>query len=150
MWHCVVFLFESACPVLVRSFGNMLNCLERNEHLVCEVGCSPGYSFVQNNLPLKEYKCGPSTGYTWNGLTPACGSKKIDLFIIKKGNWKIPANNLTICSCVLQKQPCQIIYHHRQQYSTIQVFHATKRLLPLMLFGKISMRYNAIPMKIAI
>lgn len=62
-----------SCPVLVRSFGNMLNCSERNEHLVCEVGCSPGYSFVQNNLPLKEYKCGPSTGYTWNGLTPACG-----------------------------------------------------------------------------
>lgn len=57
----------------------MLNCSERNEHLVCEVGCTPGYSFVQNNLPLKEYKCGPSTGYTWNGLTPACGSKKIYL-----------------------------------------------------------------------
>lgn len=62
-----------SCPVLVRSFGNVLNCSERNEHLVCEVGCTPGYSFVQNNLPLKEYKCGPSTGYTWNGLTPACG-----------------------------------------------------------------------------
>lgn len=62
-----------SCPVLVRSFGNVLNCSERNEHLVCEVGCRPGYSFVQNNLPLKEYKCGPSTGYTWNGLTPACG-----------------------------------------------------------------------------
>lgn len=62
-----------SCPVLARSFGNVLNCSERNEHLVCEVGCRPGYSFVQNNLPLKEYKCGPSTGYTWNGLTPACG-----------------------------------------------------------------------------
>lgn len=93
MFFYVLFLFKSACPVLVRSFGNVLNCSERNEHLVCEVGCRPGYSFVQNNLPLKEYKCGPSTGYTWNGLTPACGSKKIYLVIIRKNKLKTSGKN---------------------------------------------------------
>lgn len=72
----------------------MLNCLERNEYLVCEVGCRFGYLFVLNNLLWNEYRCGLSIGYIWNGLIFVCGSKKINLVIIFLKNFKIDIKDL--------------------------------------------------------
>ncbi|XP_062607291.1 uncharacterized protein LOC134269086, partial [Saccostrea cucullata] len=66
-----------SCAELKLSFGNVVNCSNINGDTVCEVSCIVGYTFVPGNLPLKEYRCGQSTGYTWNGLTPACGKAKM-------------------------------------------------------------------------
>jgi hypothetical protein len=71
----LMFIFLLACPELTLSFGNVKNCSDDNGDTVCTVLCQPDYIFAPDSLPLKEYRCGQSTGYTWNGQTPACGSK---------------------------------------------------------------------------
>ncbi|XP_062585853.1 thyroglobulin-like [Saccostrea cucullata] len=54
-----------------------MNCSEISGDKVCSVSCVAGYAFAPENRPLKEYRCEQSTGYTWNGLTPACGKAMI-------------------------------------------------------------------------
>lgn len=67
----------SACPRFKRTFGAIPQCEQRSDgHIVCNVTCRPGYSFIAGNTPLPEYTCGFNTSYVWNGEPPACGSIK--------------------------------------------------------------------------
>lgn len=72
------FLFKvSACPRFKRTFGAIPQCEQRRDgHIVCNVTCRLGYSFIAGNTPLPEYTCGFNTSYLWNGEPQACGSIK--------------------------------------------------------------------------
>lgn len=81
-----ILLKLSACPIFKRTFGAIPQCEQRSDgHIVCNVTCRPGYSFIAGNTPLPEYTCGFNTSYVWNGEPPACGSiKYFFLSLIKR------------------------------------------------------------------
>lgn len=70
------------CPRFKRTFGAIPQCEQRSDgHIVCNVTCRPGYSFIAGNTPLPEYTCGFNTSYVWNGEPPACGRINIPVLI---------------------------------------------------------------------
>lgn len=70
------------CPSFKRTFGAISQCEGRSDgHIVCNVTCRAGYSFIPGNTPLPHYTCGSNTSYIWNGEPPACGRIDIPIWI---------------------------------------------------------------------
>ncbi|XP_062617974.1 uncharacterized protein LOC134279580, partial [Saccostrea cucullata] len=95
------------CPELQLSFGNVMNCSDISGDKVCTVSCVAAYAFAPENRPLKQYKCGQSTGYTWNGLTPACGKamipNKLSSVTVIEYNSSMPCTDSSIVIETLHK-----------------------------------------------
>lgn len=85
------------CPIFKRTFGAIPQCEQRSDgHIVCNVTCRPGYSFIAGNTPLPEYTCGFNTSYVWNGEPPACG--RIDIPVLIATETEVSYNAPLECS----------------------------------------------------
>lgn len=85
------------CPRFKRTFGAIPQCEQRRDgHIVCNVTCRPGYSFIAGNTPLPEYTCGFNTSYVWNGEPPACG--RIDIPVLIATETEVSYNAPLECS----------------------------------------------------
>ncbi|XP_071136605.1 sushi, von Willebrand factor type A, EGF and pentraxin domain-containing protein 1-like [Mytilus edulis] len=60
------------CPNKPSAYGVHMSCNTTGDTTTCSAACRPGLAFVPGRTTLKQYKCGQSTNYIWNGQPPSC------------------------------------------------------------------------------